>query len=606
MRSKTKPKYNMMQNVSFMARMAWKTRKSVLIFCIGIAATNMGIKLLQLFIAPGIIAQVEQFAPFWELIGTIAVFSVGLFILQFIGNCMNTFVPHGRCEVRASIREMVIQKMCMTAYPNASNPQIMNMRKNALASTNQVDCAAERIWPDITAILMNIGVLVVQLMILTKLNLLVAIIIVVVTIIATFVAKYNREWEYRHREEKGKKLNQFEYVRDQAESSVLAKDIRILGLKQWIDKMYERVVNAYDAYVIRKERAALLGNIADVVAITLKTGIAYVYLIHMALTQGLSAAEFLLYFNTIAGFSTHINDLLVSVIDLYRDCLEIAIVQEYLAIPEPFCFEGGKPIPKSEKNEISLENVSFRYPGSDKYIFHQLNLTIHAGENMAIVGLNGAGKTTLVKLLCGFYDPDEGRVLFNGMDIRNFNRREYYRLFSAVFQDYSLLDVTIAESVAQQHSGIDMTRVAECIKKAGLEKQISQLPLGLETHIGKEVYSDGILLSGGQVQRLLLARALYKNGEFLVLDEPTAALDPIAEDDIYRKYNEMTQGKTSIFISHRLASTRFCDTIILLADGKIAEKGTHEELLRINGEYAKLYEVQSHYYQGEMNDNETI
>ena len=265
--------------------------------------------------------------------------------------------------------------------------------------------------------------------------------------------------------------------------------------------------------------------------------------------------------------------------------------------PEPFRFETGENIPKAESYELKLEHVSYRYPGADADTIHNLSLTVHPGEKLAIVGLNGAGKTTLVKLLCGLLDPVQGAVLLNGRDIRAFDRREYYALFSAVFQEFSVLDVTIAEQIAQCAEGIDYKRIADCAEKAGLTAMIERLPEGLQTHMGREVYLDGVLFSGGETQRLMLARALYKNGPILLLDEPTAALDPIAENDIYMKYNDMTQGKTSVFISHRLASTRFCDRIIFVADGNIAEEGTHESLLALGGAYAKLFEVQSRYYQ---------
>ena len=221
------------------------------------------------------------------------------------------------------------------------------------------------------------------------------------------------------------------------------------------------------------------------------------------------------------------------------------------------------------------------------------------GERLAVVGLNGAGKTTLVKLLCGFYDPTEGRVLLNGEDIREFNRQEYYTLFTAVFQKFSVLEATLEENVAQTREGIDEARVRECLEKAGLTERVAALPDDLKTHIGREVFEDGVLLSGGEMQRLMLARALYKNAPILLLDEPTAALDPIAENDIYQKYAAMTVGRTSVFISHRLASTRFCDRILLIDGGVIAEQGSHEELLACGGKYAGLFEVQSKYYREE-------
>ena len=266
--------------------------------------------------------------------------------------------------------------------------------------------------------------------------------------------------------------------------------------------------------------------------------------------------------------------------------------------PEPFAFEEGKPLPQGLKDcEIVLDHVSYRYPGAEKDTISNLTFTLHPGEKVAIVGLNGAGKTTLVKLLCGFLDPTQGSVRLNGVDIRTYNRREYYHLFSAVFQEFSVLDTNVAVNVAQRVDGIDRARVAECLEKAGLTQAVEALPKGMDTPVTRNVFEDGVELSGGQMQRLMLARALYRDAPVVVLDEPTAALDPLAEHDIYMKYNAMTQGKSSLFISHRLASTRFCDRILYLEHGRIAEEGTHQSLLDLGGGYSKLFEVQSRYYQ---------
>ena len=246
---------------------------------------------------------------------------------------------------------------------------------------------------------------------------------------------------------------------------------------------------------------------------------------------------------------------------------------------------------------LRLENVTFRYPGTDTNLFEHLNLTIRPGEKVAVVGLNGAGKTTLVKLLCGFYDPDEGRVLLNGVDIREYNRQDYYKLLCAVYQDYSVLDVTVAENVAQQQENFDMERENDCLKKAGLKDFVSQLPQRLQTHVGREVYLDGVLFSGGQTQRLMLARALYKDGPILVLDEPTAALDPVAEAENYSKFNDIAGDKTAIYISHRLSSCKFCDEIAVFHDGAVIQQGTHEQLLAdASGKYFALWHAQAQYY----------
>lgn len=222
---------------------------------------------------------------------------------------------------------------------------------------------------------------------------------------------------------------------------------------------------------------------------------------------------------------------------------------------------------------------------------------MHPGEHVAVAGLNGAGKTTLVKLICGLADPTQGEVLYDGKDLRLYDREEYYELLSAVFQEFSLLPVTVEEIVAEAPSGsLDEARVRACLELAGLWQAVSALPKGMRQPVGKVVHDDGAELSGGQQQKLVLARALYKNAPLMVLDEPTAALDPLAESCMYELYGTLMKDKTALFISHRLASTRFCGRILLLQDGSILEQGSHDELLALQGRYYELFEVQARYY----------
>ena len=597
MKKTDRPKYNMWQCICFMVKTGWEKRKSVLGLAIVIIVLQVAERLVRLFITPSILAMVEKQTDLMELQWYILEFSAALFAITVLKGYAEQNTMGQQVQVRIAVVADINKKACRTSYPNLKEPAVLKLQRAANDAGSGNESALEHIWLTMTSLLVNVIGFLIYLALLSNLNFLLICVMTVTTVIGFFASKRINEWEYYHKEEKSKYNKQIHYIQDKAKSIELAKDIRIFGLGEWLSEIYDKAWRLYMAFVVRREKVYIWTNIIDVVLALARNSIAYVYLIVMTVEQNLTAADFLLYFSAISGFTSLIKGILTEFSKLHKECLDISSVQEYLNLTEPFHFDEGLPVPVADQYELCLSNVSFKYPGSDKYIIKNMNLTIKAGEKLAIVGLNGAGKTTLVRLLCGFYDPLEGCVLLNGMDIREFNRREYYKKFSAVFQEFSVLDVSIAEMVAQTADNIELNKVLDCLEKAGLSEQIKKFPNGLQTHVGRDVYLDGVLLSGGQMQRLMLARALYKGGSILVLDEPTAALDPIAENDIYMKYNEMTAGKTSIFISHRLASTRFCDRIVFLAEGAVLEEGTHEELLKRDGEYAKLFKVQSRYYQ---------
>lgn len=253
---------------------------------------------------------------------------------------------------------------------------------------------------------------------------------------------------------------------------------------------------------------------------------------------------------------------------------------------------------KRDDNDYSIEfkDVSFKYPNTDVYALRHINLKFKIGEKLAVVGMNGSGKTTFIKLLCRLYDPTEGVILLNGVDIRKYNYQEYLSVFSVVFQDFRLFAFSLGQNVAAD-ARFNRSKAEACLKEAGFGKRLSEMPEGLETCLYHDFDKNGVEISGGEAQKIAIARALYKNAPFIVLDEPTAALDPVSEYEVYRKFNEISGGKTAIYISHRLASCRFCDNILVFNEGQIVQHGTHEALLaQPSGKYAELWNAQAQYY----------
>ena len=596
---KTKPKYNMWQNTGYMVNLAWKNQKQVIFINVVIALLAVALSLAELYLPPVILQQVERAASLKTLATTILLFTAGLAAISGLQYYFCMVIDNANYGIRKQVLQLVQKKMLSMSYPLTENPRILALQAKAYEYCDSRHRMPQALWGALGRLIHHTLAFLIYLFLLTNLHPVLVVVVIVTTVISYAVTNHLNKWEYRHVQEENALEKQVAYLKWNAADRKIGKDVRVFGMSPWLKAVYASSLRLYDAFIARRERTYLIGNVVDLLLTLARNGIAYWYLISMTLREGLPASQFLLYFTAISGFATWVAGILEDLSTVQKFSLEVDNVRALLEWPEPFLFEEGKPLPvqKDGKYTLELKNVTFRYPGAEKDTLTRVNLTIPAGEKLAIVGLNGAGKTTLVKLLCGFYDPTEGAVLLNGQDIRQFNRRDYYEHFSAVFQQYSLLDVTVAENVAQSTENIDMPLVKTCVEKAGLTEKIESLSKGFDTILGRNIYDEGVELSGGETQRLMLARALYKNAPIIVLDEPTAALDPIAEHDMYLKYDQMTVGRSAVYISHRLASTRFCDRIIFLKDGVIAEEGTHDGLLAANGGYAQLFAIQSKYYQ---------
>lgn len=607
MQKRNGKKYSIGSNVWFMVREAAGSVPSVLWIILAQAVIAVGISLLELFVTPALLSKIQDRSVLSELVLLIGGFAVGITLLRSFSTYLEINTHVGRIEVRMGLITRFVEKSACCSCPLMEDPKVQDKQAKAWDSLVGNVSAGEAVWETLCEIIKSVMGFGIYLLLLKDVSLFLILVTVCTTICGYLFTNYIGGWDYRNREEKSELLKKFFYAVGKGEDRVFAKDVRLFGMETWIRELMEKYQHLLWAFSGKGQRKYFLADTADILLAFLRNGIAYGYLLSLVLGGGISVSRFLLLFTAIGGFTEWISRILTHVTVLHRQSLELSTLREFLDQEEIFRMEGGitPQVREGMEYTIELRDVTFGYPGIEKPVFEHFNLTIPAGEKLAVVGLNGAGKTTLVKLICGFYDPDEGEIRLNGVNVKEFNRRAYYRLFAGVFQNFSILPGSIWLNVSQKAHGVDREKALSCIEKAGLLEKIESLPKGMDSLLDKTVFHDAEEMSGGEMQRLMLARLLYRNSPVIVLDEPTAALDAIAENDVYQRYQELTKGHTSVYISHRLASTRFCDRIILIQDGKIIEEGSHEELMERGGSYAKLFEIQSKYYrEGEMEDEE--
>lgn len=433
------------------------------------------------------------------------------------------------------------------------------------------------------------------------------------TIVELLISR-NAENERKKRQETiGRLTRKADYMNKTAADVRSAKDIRIFGMIPWLEEKFTAVLDRFhiENTQVEKQRIRIAGIRAGISGVLeILTGI---LLAVFVLQEKLSLAEYILYVGAIRSFSMWSFQFGTLMQNFYRMNGDLSRIRSFIDGEETIQSNTQTQVNKQSNrsivnttgmkfdhvSKIEFLHVFYRYPKSDRWIVKDLSFVIEDGEKIALVGMNGAGKTTMIKLLCGLLIPTKGTIRINGVSSTDISREDYYRLFSTVFQDIHLFPASIQRNIVCSDEQIDPIRFDDAVKKSGMDQVAQKFRDGLNTLLVAEVDADAVNLSGGQVQKLMLARAIYKNAPILLLDEPTAALDPIAEKNIYLQYNEMAEGKVSVFISHRLASTVFCDRIFFMKNGIIAEEGTHEELIQKKGDYYEAFSVQSKYYQEE-------
>ena len=378
------------------------------------------------------------------------------------------------------------------------------------------------------------------------------------------------------------------------------KEIRINNSGRWLmareRQHWDEVYSSYKKYNALGIKSGTFSSFASLV----QQIVSYAYLFNRFIGDNITIGDFSMYVAGVAAFSGSMRGLMQNIVEVgaYRKYYDA--IEEYLNVPAKMRDNAHLPIPKGE-HEIEFRNVSFSYPGQEGQTLRNINITLNPGKKLSVVGENGAGKTTFVKLLCRIYDPTEGEILLDGVNIKDIEYERYMDLFSTVFQDYKLYALSLKDNVALAKSDdVNDSDVEIVLRKAGFGDKLDSLPKGIQTLVYRNFDGEGFEPSGGEGQKIALARALFKDAPIIVLDEPAAALDPRAEYEMYQNFNTLVGTKTAVYISHRLSSTRFCDNVAVFKNGEIVEYGTHSELMERSGAYAELFQMQAQYYVGDM------
>lgn len=591
-----KMRYNSMQNMWYLFKRGWKFDKSLYILNIIQIVCTSSLPFITVLFPKFILDELTGERRAVSIVVILALFFIAMVLFNFVATFLKARIDPKFTELRFKYVREHSETCMLLDYEQTEDSNILNkvhMSSRAVgASFNGLEGMYRKIFSFISDIITLVGFISLT----VYLNPLILLYLMASCILVYYVNLRIKKFEHDSEEKLAVTDRKTTYVSGLFNDAAYGKEIRLFGIHKWLIDKYTDLVNERIRYSKTLRRKYFISNLLNIFFLLIREGIIYAYLILEFIAAKITIGDFTMYFNVTNQLSGQIQGILDSVayiraqnmvINDYRSFVEIAVDAD----------SGDEPIP-SMPYTIEFRNVSFRYPNSEKMIIRNFSYSFEFGKRIALVGDNGAGKTTLIKLMTRLYDPTEGEIFLNGINIKAFDKQEYFRLFSALYQDYKIFAFSINENVSLcEESEIDCAAVQVNLDRVGLTEKVAALPKRAHTSLLKALDYEGIELSGGESQRVALARALYKNGNVFILDEPTAAMDPLAEYQFYQLLNQMVDDdKLYIFISHRLASTRFCDVILMLQDGQILEQGSHEELIEKQGAYYALFELQAKNY----------
>lgn len=529
-------------------------------------------------------------------------------VIELVSMGLNTFTDNKRWYRFIYVRMQVITERVAKAlsmnYQSLEKPDVLDMHQKACEATGGNNNGVEGLMYSVYDFGTQLVLLAVTFTAVAVLDWRLIILLVLLSFVHFLFFRYTvKKDKVEVWDRLAPTWRKIHYMERVTQDFDYAKDIRLFNMKRWVSAKQHDVLMEKQERMMRSRNLWIYNSIFAHATSMLSSAAVYGILIYCVLGTDMSIGDFTMYLGLAGTFSLAMTDFLNSFGMFKQRSLQVDDFRSFMDLKTEE-LDKGLPVPKCDSYTFEFINVSFKYDGAEHYALKNLNLTLEAGKKLAVVGLNGAGKTTFIKLLLRLYDVSEGKILMNGTDIRKYDRMEYYTLFAPVFQNVEIFAFPMSENISMNTpENTDKAFAEECAVKAGMGEKIEELTNGIDTEMLKIIYDDGVDLSGGQKQKLALARALYKNAPVIVLDEPTAALDALAEYELYKSFDEIIDGKSAVYISHRLSSTRFCDGIAMFKNGEMVEYGTHEELLNKNGAYAEMFEVQAQYYideKGEM------
>ncbi|MDR0986761.1 MAG: ABC transporter ATP-binding protein/permease [Ruminococcus sp.] len=602
MKKKTEGKDLNRKDYSLVKNFIWVMKKQLdffpksVVFLILIVISSVSLNYVWSFAAKFLLDVFINSEPFGKVLIIVGAGFAAQFTLSSIYNYLNELLSTSYISTRFRIDRLRIGKILSVNYEYLEDSKVLALHSKAQQANNSDYNGVQGLLIHGEYALREFCTVLAAVIILGGLNPLVIVVCVVSGVINFFLENHIRKlakknvWDaldswWRRAEYATRTAQDFEY----------GKDIRVYNIAGFILKKLSKLhEERLGKSKLNAKYWGFQSGMNIIISLTGNTIIVFI-LLDSIIKGEVSVSDFALMFGVGNTFINHLTYFLSQVSSGINCSRQVNDFRTFLEYPIDDIEDDKIPLPEYSEYEFEFRDVSFRYPNTENYALRKMNITLKPGKRLAVVGLNGAGKSTFIKLLCGLYKPTEGEILLHGVNINRYKKADYFRIFSPVFQDIEMFAFEIAENVSMSEE-TDNERALTALNDAGLGEKISSLSDGIHTQLLKILYDEGTDLSGGEKQKLALARALYKDAPVVILDEPTSALDPLAEQNLYMSFDRLIGAKTSVYISHRLSSTQFCDNVAMFDDGGLIEYGTHESLLSADGKYAEMFRTQAQYY----------